>query len=247
MATVVVIPGSFAPPSMYDSLVESLSRNGIQSEVVGLPSVGRQQDMLPATMVDDVEEIVSVVEKMLEQDRETVILTHSYAGVPGTQSLEKLSCKTRQAEGKKGGVGKIIYMSAVVLPVGGSVLALLEAPGFLKIEDDYMTLEPECAPFVYSDLIPEEALKLAKAMPQHSTAAYRDQLTYAGYEDVEVHCIVCEEDKLILPVYQYGMVDFLKGAAKGEVGLHKLQSGHAPNISQPDNVTRIVEEAIGQN
>lgn len=134
MATVVVIPGSFAPPSMYDSLVESLSRSGIQSEVVDIPSVGRRQDKAPATMIDDVKEIVSVVERLLEQDREVAILTHSYGGVPGTQSLEKLSCKARQAEGKKGGVGKIIYMSAVVLPVGGSVLALLEAPEFLKIE-----------------------------------------------------------------------------------------------------------------
>jgi pimeloyl-ACP methyl ester carboxylesterase len=188
-------------------------------------------------------------------------LTHSYGGVPATQSLKTLSLKARQAEGKEGGVSKIIYMAAVALPVGGSVLSLLEAPDFLKIEarsfftipqqtltsqqDDYMKLESECAPFLYSDFSPEEALRLARAMPQHSTASYREQLSYPGYEDVGVHYVICEEDKLIVTAYQYGMVEFLKGASKGEVGVHKIKSGHVPNLTQPDNVADIVKRIIG--
>ncbi|KAK6711790.1 hypothetical protein SNK05_006225 [Fusarium graminearum] len=244
MATVVIIPGSFAKPTLYERLVQSLARDGIQSEIVDLPSVGRKEGKAPATLSDDVDEIASVVEKILDEDKEVILLAHSYGGVPATQSLETLSQKARQSQGKKSGVTKIVYLAAVALPVGGSVLALLTAQDYLIIEDDYMTLTPECAPFIYSESPPEEALKLARELPQHSTASYRDQLTYAGYQDAEVHYIICEQDKLVVPEYQFGMLEILKGMTNGNVGVHKIQSGHAPHINHPDNLTKIIRQIV---
>ena len=134
MAVVVIIPGSFASPTLYEPLTQSLSRDGIESRIVDLPSVGRKEGKEPATMTDDVNEISSVVEKLLEDDNDVVLLAHSYGGVPATQCLEKLSRKARQAEGKKGGVSKIVYLAGVALPVGGSVMSLLHPPEFLIIE-----------------------------------------------------------------------------------------------------------------
>ncbi|KAG8359409.1 hypothetical protein FVEN_g3088 [Fusarium venenatum] len=244
MATVVIIPGSFASPSLYEPLAQSFARHGIQSEIVDLPSVGRKEGRNPATMSDDVDEIVSVVEKLLDEDREVILLAHSYGGVPATQCLEALSQKARQSQGKKGGVSNIIYLAGVALPVGGSVISLLTAPDYLIIEDDYMTLTPECAPFIYSDSPPEEALKLAKELSQHSTAAYKGQLTYAGYKDVKVHYIICEQDKLVVPEYQFGMVELLKGMTNGRVGVHKIQSGHTPNLTQPDTLTEMIKPIV---
>ncbi|KAM0411149.1 hypothetical protein ACHAPD_010976 [Fusarium lateritium] len=226
MATVVIIPGSFASPSLYEPLAQSFARHGIQSEIVDLPSVGRKEGRNPATMSDDVDEIVSVVEKLLDEDREVILLAHSYGGVPATQCLEALSQKARQSQGKKGGVSNIIYLAGVALP------------------DDYMTLTPECAPFIYSDSPPEEALKLAKELSQHSTAAYKGQLTYAGYKDVKVHYIICEQDKLVVPEYQFGMVELLKGMTNGRVGVHKIQSGHTPNLTQPDTLTEMIKPIV---
>ncbi|KAL4731855.1 hypothetical protein ACLX1H_000850 [Fusarium chlamydosporum] len=228
MVTVVIIPGSFAPPSLYKPLAQSLARDGIQSNIVDLPSVGRREGKEPATMTEDAEEIVSVVERLLDEDKEVILLAHSYGGVPATQSLDKLSRKNRQARGKEGGVLKIIYLAGVALP------------------DDYMTLTPASAPFVYSDLPPAEALKLAKEMPQHSTASYKEQLTYPGYQDAEVHYIICEEDELVLTEYQYGMVELLKGMTNGDVGIHKIKSGHTPNLTQPDTITEIVRQTIAK-
>jgi len=134
MATVVIIPGSFATPTLYEPLTQSLARDGVQSQIVDLPSVGRREGKEPATMTDDVNEISSVVEKLLDEDKDVVLLAHSYGGVPATQCLEKLSQKARQAEGKKSGVSKIVYLAGVALPVGGSVMSLLQPPEFLIIE-----------------------------------------------------------------------------------------------------------------
>ncbi|GKU22490.1 unnamed protein product [Fusarium langsethiae] len=244
MATVVIIPGSFASPSLYEPLARSFARDGIQSEIVDLPSVGRKEGKNPATMSDDVDEIVSIVEILLDQDKEVILLAHSYGGVPATQSLETLSRKARQSQGKNSGVTDIIYLAAVALPVGGSVMSLLTAPDYLIIEDDYMTLTPECAPFLHSELPPEEAFKLAKELPQHSTASYKDQLTYPGYQDAQVHYIICEQDELIIPEYQSGMVKLLKGMTNGKVGVHKIQSGHTPNLTQPDTLTKIIRQIV---
>ncbi|KAJ3550350.1 hypothetical protein NM208_g27 [Fusarium decemcellulare] len=247
MSVVVIVPGSFAPAKHYNSYVQNLAQHGIEAVVVDTPSVGRREGLPPATMSDDVNEIVKVVEGLLDDGKDVVIITHSYGGIPGTQSLEKLSRKQRSATGKTGGVDKIIYLASVVLQPGTANLDLFgpNLPDFLTVNDDYMTLDPEGqAPMTFSDLPPAEGLRLAKEMPEHSTPSFKEKLTYAGYNDVDVHYIVCLQDKIIQPDHQRGMIELVKASTGKEVNVHELNSGHAPNFSQPDNLTGIVKKII---
>ncbi|KAL9561043.1 hypothetical protein ACKAV7_014784 [Fusarium commune] len=98
--TVVIVPGSFAPSKHYRVFTESLERHGIDSRVIDTPSVGKRGNIPPATMSDDADEITNVVSKLLDEGKEVVLMTHSYGGIPGTQSLSELSRKSREAEGK---------------------------------------------------------------------------------------------------------------------------------------------------
>lgn len=108
-----------------------------------------------------------------------------------------------------------------------------------------MKLDPEGqAPFTFSDLPSEEGLRLAKEMPEHSTASFKEKLTYAGYNDADVTYILCEEDKVLLPEYQYAMIKLLKSSKGKDITVHKLKSGHVPNFSQPGNVSRIVKGVL---
>jgi pimeloyl-ACP methyl ester carboxylesterase len=108
-----------------------------------------------------------------------------------------------------------------------------------------MTLDPKGhASSTFSDLPADEALELAKQMPEHSTPSFKEALTYPGYNDVEVHYIVCEQDKIIPPMYQRGMIEAVKMSAGKDVKVHSLDSGHVPVISQPDNVSKIVKKII---
>ncbi|KAM5345129.1 hypothetical protein ACJ41O_010991 [Fusarium nematophilum] len=223
MAVVVIVPGSFAPAKHYSVLTNSLAENGVESVVIDTPSVGRREGLPPQTMSDDVNEIVRAASKLLDEGKDVILMTHSYGGIPGTQSLEKLSRKARSAAGQSGGVDKIIYLTS----------------------EDYMRLDPEGqTPFTFSDLPAEEGLKLAKGMPEHSTASFKEKLTYPGYNDVDVTYIVCEEDKTIPPEYQYAMIELLKSSTGKDIDVQKLKSGHAPNVSQPDNVSRIVKGVV---
>lgn len=138
MATIVIVPGSFSPPSNYDTLSETFKRHGISSVVVTLQSAGRRGDGLgPATLSEDADEIVRVVEPLLAEGKKVVLFTHSYGGLPGTQSLERLSQKARAAKGQQGGIETVIYLTSVVLPVGVSNMeasAGAKVPDFLHVE-----------------------------------------------------------------------------------------------------------------
>ncbi|KAM0250762.1 hypothetical protein ACHAP5_001979 [Fusarium lateritium] len=244
---VVIVPGSFGPGKHYRTFTESLERDGITSRVIETPSVGRKDPLPPQTMSDDVAEINKVVAELLDEGKEVVLMTHSYGGIPGTQSLKDLSRKARKEQGKEGGIDKIIYLASVVLQPGTSNFDAFGAamPDFVHVEDDYMTLDPVGhASSTFSDLPGDEALELAKQMPEHSTSSFKEPLTYAGYNDVEVHYIVCEQDKIIPPMFQRGMIEAVKMSAGRDVKVHSLDSGHVPVISQPDNVSKIVKKII---
>lgn len=108
-----------------------------------------------------------------------------------------------------------------------------------------MTLDPAGnAPLTFSDMPFEEGLRHVNDMADHSTPSFMEKLSYAGYNDVEVHYIVCEDDKVIPPEYQYGMIEMVKASSGREPKVHKLQSGHAPNISQPDNLVTILKDIV---
>lgn len=64
-----------------------------------------------------------------------ILFAHSYGGIPTTQSLERLSQKARSAEGKSGGVKKVVYLTALILQVGSSNFELFggNMPDFVSV------------------------------------------------------------------------------------------------------------------
>lgn len=126
MAVLVIVPASFAPVAMYDEWVAHLAEHGVRAVVVDLPSVGPREGLPPQTMTDDANEISKVAGELLDSGEDVVLLTHSYGGIPGTQSLEKVSHKARQAVGKSG-VKTIVYMTSVVVPVGVSTFEAFQS------------------------------------------------------------------------------------------------------------------------
>lgn len=120
MATIAIVPGSFSPAHCYTTLTDRLTQHGVQSVVIDLPSVGRRDGKPPGTMTDDVNEISRVVSALADDGKEVILMTHSYGGIPGTQSLENLSHKARSSEGKPGGIKQVVYLTSVLVQVGVS-------------------------------------------------------------------------------------------------------------------------------
>jgi hypothetical protein len=81
---------------------------------------------LPETYADIAQkEAVAIrahVEKLLDNGDDVLMVMHSYAGVPGTESLEGFGKKERQAEERQSGVVGLVYMCAFMLWEGARIL-----------------------------------------------------------------------------------------------------------------------------
>lgn len=76
-------------------------------------------------MADDAAHFHGLAETLADEGRDIVIVTHSYGGIPGTEAAKGLAKSDREAEGKKGGVIKLVYLTSIVPPVGGSQTSVM--------------------------------------------------------------------------------------------------------------------------
>lgn len=120
---------------MYHDFVENLKLDGYEAEVVDLPSTIDRSPQPPATVQDDAAAIQAVASKYIEQGKYVHIHTHSYGGIPGTESIKDISQKAREANNLKGGVSRIVYTTSLVLPVGVALRAGMgeSFPDFLTV------------------------------------------------------------------------------------------------------------------
>ena len=126
--SVVIIPGAFTVPEAYDLVVQGVTARGLDIKAIHLPSVGTPgpREGAAPTMYDDAAFIATHVRSLADAGNDVILITHSYGGTPGTESVRGLSKKEREAQGLKGGIVRIAYMTSLVPNVGepaGSVLA----------------------------------------------------------------------------------------------------------------------------
>ena len=80
-------------------------------------------------MLDDANIVRSEIVKLVEDEgKEVVVVMHSYGGVVGSQACEGLGRVQRQQKGLAGGVIRLYYMCAFVLPAGQSLDGMLGGP-----------------------------------------------------------------------------------------------------------------------
>lgn len=99
-------------------------------------------------MYDDAALIASEVEKFADQGKDVVILAHSYGGVPMTESVKGLSKKERAAAGKKGGIVRLGYMTALVPEVGLALSTMLEDANSSYVAPHEVSLPVRCSSYV---------------------------------------------------------------------------------------------------
>ena len=122
--TIVIVPGSWQLPLVWDEFRAQLARAQYQSYHVDLPSIGGTT--LPLTgLAEDVAAVQSVVRGFADCGDEIILLCHSSGGVVGSNAVEGFDVATRKAAGKKGGVVRVVYLSAFMLPAGQSLLGML--------------------------------------------------------------------------------------------------------------------------
>ncbi|KAK5047232.1 hypothetical protein LTR84_006754 [Exophiala bonariae] len=141
--SILLVTGSFVPPSVYDTVVDAVQAKGLQVRALHSPTVGlapRQgREGAAPTMYDDAAFIGEEIDKLADQGKRVILIAHSYGGIPATQSVRGRSLTDRRQQGKRGGIARLAYMTALVPEIGHSaidVLADVPPEGQTQMETD---------------------------------------------------------------------------------------------------------------
>lgn len=114
--TFVIVPGAWHPAVCFEALAKRLERLGYPIRAVDHKSVGAEPPL--QSFDPDVEQVHNVIEEEAEKGQDVVVFMHSYGGMVGTEACQGLGKKAREPAGKTGGIVKLIYCCAFMVPEG---------------------------------------------------------------------------------------------------------------------------------
>ncbi|KAK7023030.1 AB hydrolase-1 domain-containing protein [Favolaschia claudopus] len=245
--TIIIIPGSFAPLWSYDPVINELKANRYPVEGIELETVGKR-DKAPG-LYDDAAKVAALVRRLADEGKDVVLVPHSYGGLVACEASKGLGKSIREKEGKKGGIARIVFVTAVVGREGQSLKDVFDGvqQDYLIIEGEYMSMEPVgCAAVTFSSLTQEEGLAWVKRMPNHSAISFVQTLTYPAYKDISVSYLLCEEDKCISPELQNQIITSMESQMGGtKVDRHPVKADHGINVTQPKLMAEGIMKAVG--
>lgn len=114
--TIVMVPGAWHKPTIYSKVANSLADHGYPTVSLPLPSAGAvppHQDFS-----GDVAAIRDCLIGLVSEDKEVVLVVHSYAGLPGGEAPKGLGRVDRESKGLNGGVIRYVVINGFATPPG---------------------------------------------------------------------------------------------------------------------------------
>ncbi|KAI3395438.1 hypothetical protein diail_1301 [Diaporthe ilicicola] len=245
--TFVMVPGAWHPASALDPVTKQLSAAGYAVRPVDLPSCGAEPPL--GGFEPDVEALGKVIAEEADKGQDVVVFMHSYGGVVGTESCRGLGKKQREADGKKGGVIRLIYCCAFLLAEGTSLMDNVgdqPMPWFI-LSDNETRVKPNTPEEIfYNDLSADEAKEHVGTLSHHSYRCLFTKLTYPAYKDIPTTYLLCKKDNAIPFFVQEKMVADAK-ALGVEIDTETYDASHSPFLSMPDVVVASCRKAAGGN
>ncbi|MGW6447456.1 alpha/beta fold hydrolase [Lentzea sp. NPDC055074] len=207
----LLVHGAWHGSWCWEPLRTLLESTGWRVDTVDLPSVA-PHGAPRYGMHDDAQAIRDTI------DGPTVIVAHSYGGIPATQAATP-------------DVQHLVYVAACMPDVGDSLLGMVGGtpPPWWRAEEDVVhALTPETIFFNDVENPPTE-----KLLPQ-SRRAFTDQLTAAAWHRTPSTYVISEKDNAIPPQAQEAMAGRARAA-------ERLDAGHSPFLSCPRELAAIIE------
>jgi pimeloyl-ACP methyl ester carboxylesterase len=220
--TVILVHGAFADGSSWNKVIANLQKKSIEVVAVQNPL---------SSLADD----VAATDRAIDAAKGPVVLVgHSWAGAVITQAGDDPKVKA------------LVYIAALAPDAGmtandlgkGAPLlpwqkaAVLSKDGFLTIPE--ATVESEFA----QDLPKSQARILAATQGPMAARAFDDKLSVAAWHDKPCWYIVSKMDHMISPDAERAMARTIKAHVT------QLNSSHVSMLSHPDDVTKVIEEAV---
>jgi len=132
--TFVLYPGAWHKPDIYSSVASILMGHGYPSVKPPLPSAGAMPPNM--SFEEDVKGIRDTLVKLVDtEEKEVILVVHSYTGMPGAEAPKGLGKKEREDKGLKGGVVRLIFIMAFAMSEGFQPTAGgAQMPDWMKVD-----------------------------------------------------------------------------------------------------------------
>ena len=241
--TVIFVPGAWHGPEAFTEVSGILENAGYHTVSIALASVGAAQPLVG--FEPDVDKIRAAVQQACDTDQDVVLFMHSYGSVPACESVKGLTKAAQQQAGKQGGVIRLFFCCAFVLPEGASLMAALGGnplPWFIVEDNKKIVHAGTPEKIFYNDLDEETAAKWASTLKSFSYKTFDSKVTYAGWRDVPSTYLFCEKDQAIPLGVQQAMV---QGTGMN-FDTETLDASHSPFLSMPEKVAAAVRRSAGE-
>lgn len=115
--TFVLVPGAWHKPNIYSRVMDYLTAHGYPTIGQPLPSAGAMPPNM--TFDEDLNAIRDALTRLVvTEEKEVILVVHSYTGMPGAEAPKGLGRKERQQKGLKGGVVRLVFIMAYAMPEG---------------------------------------------------------------------------------------------------------------------------------
>lgn len=143
--TIVCVPGAWHTPEIYDTVLHIVEQHGYPTLRLPLPSVNPSQTSPPLSLPsfdEDVKAIRDCLTKLIvDEEKDAILVTHSYTGMPGSEAPVGLGKKERAEKGLKGGVVRLVFIMAFAMPEGFQPTAGgAQYPDWMKIDAEVSDL-----------------------------------------------------------------------------------------------------------
>ncbi|KAF4981217.1 hypothetical protein FZEAL_2947 [Fusarium zealandicum] len=236
--------GGFHLPSCFDLPKERLEAAGFSPVVaVRHPSVGTDPNV---TMEDDARNIQAELAPYLDQGIEFLALAHSYGGTPLTIAAQGHSVADRAAQGKKGGIRAVVFVTANMPPKRGASALSVLPPGLdiVDVAQGLVTANPKArAAFYGPDMADEDADKLmASLLPQSMEALFGPASVGAEELTLPAYYILCEKDQTIPPATQEAIISTIPTLKR----VLRNPGGHCAFVTELDLFVEQISEIANE-
>ena len=233
--TYVLVHSAWLGGWQWENVAKTLKENGHTVLTPDLPGHGNDKTS-PADITMD--EYVKTLTTILDQQNNPVILVgHSFNGIT----------VSRVAELRPKKVKKLVFLTAFLLPNGGSFFGAVQGVEgskavenfFLSEDKTYALVKEEEIQNAFAHDISKEAFEGAKPYIVPEPAAplsYELKITDENFGKIPKYYIECTDDKAIPIEVQRAMYN---GKVKKS---YSLKSSHTPNFSQPEKLAAILLE-----
>src|ERR1051326_674265 len=116
---IILAHGAFHDSKCWEKIVPKLEAKGFTCRTIDFPSTCVSPP--PQNLTADINAVKEVVDREVNAGNDVAVVMHSWGGIPVSSALVGYSKIQRTANGLPGGVVKLIYIAALLIPAGKNI------------------------------------------------------------------------------------------------------------------------------